>query len=47
MILQRGSGVEDAVIIKHIYPEYRGVLVVCEGADDATVWLHMMERFQP
>ncbi len=43
VILQRGSGVEDAVIIKHIYPEYRGVLVVCEGADDATVRLHMME----
>ncbi len=43
VVLQRGSGMEDTVIIKQIYPEYRGAVIVCEGADNARVQLRITE----
>ena len=36
------NGEESPLLIKRIYPEYQGVLIVCEGADNATVCLSIV-----
>lgn len=36
-ILSEGSGKESPIKIKEMYPKFRGALVVCDGADNATV----------
>ncbi len=41
--LNRGSGVEDIVVTQQIYPVYQGAVLVCQGADRASVRLALME----
>ena len=41
--ISRGSGYEDIVITQQIYPVYQGALVVCQGADKASVRLALTE----
>ncbi len=41
--LNRGSGVEDIVVTQQIYPVYQGAVVVCQGADNASVRLALTE----
>jgi len=42
--LNRGSGSgEDVFVTKQIYPVYQGALVVCQGADQASVRLAVTE----
>ena len=41
--LHRGSGYEDVVVTRQIYPMYQGALVVCQGADKAAVRLAVIE----
>lgn len=41
--LNRGSGYEDVVITREIYPIYQGAVVVCQGADQAKVRLAVIE----
>ncbi len=41
--LNRGSGVEDIVVTRQIYPIYQGAVVVCQGADNAAVRLALTE----
>lgn len=41
--LHRGSGYEDVVVTRQIYPMYQGALVVCQGADKAAVRLAVTE----
>ncbi len=36
-IMSEGSGRETPVIIKELYPEFRGAMVICDGADSATI----------
>lgn len=36
-IMSEGSGRETPVIIKEVYPEFRGAMVICDGADSAAV----------
>ena len=36
-IMSEGSGKESPIKIKVMYPQFRGALVVCDGADDAAV----------
>lgn len=43
IILDRGSGYEDVVITRQIYPVYQGALIVCQGADQAAVRLAVTE----
>ena len=38
-----GSGQEETVPVKTIYPVYQGALVVCEGGDNPTVRLRITE----
>ena len=41
--LNRGSGYDDVVITREIYPIYQGAVVVCQGADQAKVRLAVIE----
>ena len=43
VILSRGSGSQDIVVTKRIYPEYQGAVVVCQGADTPSVRLAVTE----
>jgi len=46
VILSRGSGTQDIVVTKRIYPEYQGAVVVCQGADTPSVRLAVTEAVQ-
>ena len=39
VIVNSGSSVQEPVVVKHGYPEYRGALIVAEGADNPAVKL--------
>lgn len=43
VILSRGSGVQEAVKLQEIYPQFQGALVICDGAGDAAVRLKLTE----
>lgn len=43
VVISKGSGVEDTVLLQEIYPQYQGALVVCSGGDDPVVRLKLME----
>ena len=36
-ILSEGSGRESALVVKEVYPEFRGAVVVCDGAEKTEV----------
>ena len=42
-ILSKSNGGEEPVIIKKIYPEFLGAVVVCDGADDPKVELYIID----
>lgn len=46
VLISTGSGSQQPVVIKHVYPEYRGALIVCEGAGSSTVRLKVVEAIQ-
>jgi stage III sporulation protein AG len=37
--INRGSGQQDIVVTKRVYPTYQGALIVCEGAGNSAVKL--------
>lgn len=43
VVVSKGSGVEDAVVLQQIYPQYQGALVVCPGGGDPAVRLKLVE----
>ena len=43
VIISTGTGTEEAVSVKTIYPEFQGALVICEGADQAGVKLDVLK----
>ena len=40
--LSDGSGGQDSVIVREIYPKYRGVFVVCDGGGDPKIQLQII-----
>ena len=42
-VLVEGDGGEEAVVVRTLYPTYRGALVVCSGGDRAEVRLAVTE----
>ena len=42
VLVSTGSGGQEAAVRKRVYPEYRGALVVCDGADSVTVQLKII-----
>lgn len=43
VIVSTGSGTNDTVEVKYLYPEFRGAVVVAEGADSARVSLDLLD----
>jgi len=43
VIVSTGTGTESPVTVKYIYPEYKGALIVSEGADNAAIQLQITE----
>ncbi len=43
VVISTGTGTEEAVSVKTIYPEFQGALVICEGADQAGVKLDVLK----
>lgn len=43
VILSRGSGEEDTVVVQQLSPQYQGALVICSGGDDPEVRLQLVE----
>ena len=43
VVLTDGGSKEEAVVIRRVYPKYRGALVVCQGGDKADVKLAVTE----
>ncbi len=43
VIISTGSGTEEAVSVKTIYPEFQGALVICNGAGNAGVKLEVLQ----
>ena len=41
VLFQTGSGYQSALVVKRVYPEYRGALIVCEGGDMAAIKLEV------
>lgn len=39
LTIAQGSGTQEVVVTRSVYPDYIGALVVCEGADSASVRL--------
>lgn len=39
LTVSQGSGTQEVVVTRSVYPDYIGALVVCEGADSASVRL--------
>ncbi|GHU60705.1 hypothetical protein FACS1894171_2540 [Clostridia bacterium] len=42
-LVSRPSGGQEPLVIKYVYPEYKGALIVCDGADDPTVKLRVVD----
>ena len=43
VVVSKGSGGEEVVVTKSVYPVYRGALVVCSGGDNPKVKLAVTE----
>ncbi|MGI5970306.1 MAG: stage III sporulation protein AG [Oscillospiraceae bacterium] len=43
VVISSGSGIQEAVVVKTLYPEYQGALIVCRGGGNSTVCLTVTE----
>ena len=43
VLISRGSGEEDAIVVQQLSPQYQGALVICSGGDDPKVRLRLVE----
>ena len=43
LTVNRGSGRQEVVVTKRMYPTYQGAVVVCQGAGNSRVRLQVME----
>ena len=43
MIINTGSGKQEALEKKVVYPTYQGAIIVCSGAEDASVQMRVIE----
>lgn len=43
VLMSRGSGCEEPVVVQQLSPQYQGALVVCSGGDDPSVRLRVVE----
>ena len=43
VVVSKGSGTQETVLVEQIYPDFQGALVVCTGGEDAAVRLKLVE----
>lgn len=43
VVVSKGSGIQDAVVLQQVYPQYQGALIICPGGGEATVKLKITE----
>ena len=43
VIVSKGGGAQEAVMVQEIYPQFQGALVVCDGGDNPDVRLKLTE----
>jgi len=43
VVISKGSGNQEAVLLEQVYPEYQGALVICSGAEDPAIRLKLVE----
>ena len=43
VVVSKGSGNEEPVVLQQLSPQYQGALVVCSGGDDPSVRLRVVE----
>lgn len=43
VVVNRGSGVQDAVVLQQVYPQYQGALIICPGGGNAAIKLKVTE----
>ena len=43
VVVSKGSGSQDALMLQEIYPQFRGALVVCDGGNDPGIKLKLLE----
>ena len=43
LTVNRGSGKQEVVVTRRLYPTYQGAVVVCQGAGDSRVSLRVLE----
>lgn len=43
VVVSRGGGVQDAVVLQQVYPQYQGALIICPGGGEAAVKLKITE----
>ena len=43
VLISTGSGKQEALEKKIIYPKYQGAIIVCAGAEDASVKMRVIE----
>lgn len=46
VLVSAGSGRQEPLEKKTVYPVYQGAVILCEGADDAKVQLYVLEAVQ-
>ena len=43
VLINTGSGKQEALEKKVVYPTYQGAIIVCSGAEDASVQMRVIE----
>lgn len=43
VVVNKGTGVQDAVVLQQVYPQYQGALIICPGGGNAAVKLKVTE----
>lgn len=43
VVVSKGSGTEDAVVLQQVYPQYQGALIICPGGGKPAVKLKVTE----
>lgn len=43
VVVSKGSGTQEPVLVEQIYPDFQGALVICTGGEDAGVRLKLVE----
>jgi len=43
VVISKGGGTQEPVLVEQIYPEFQGALVVCTGGENAAVRLKLVE----